>query len=167
MVPGVFAILGGALFALASLGPVSAASVSRLAFFGFGIINTSLEATTAAEIDRLQMLGDLLIRKLSTSGQFEVIPITPDIRSRMAQGAAIQNCNGCERDYALQLNAQKSAYGTVQKVSNLILNINLRISDVGSGEVIFARSVDIRGNTWESWMRGLTYMLDNYLLKAK
>jgi hypothetical protein len=29
----------------------------------------------------------------------------------------------------------------------------------------FARSVDIRGNTDESWQRGLDYLLRNYLLR--
>jgi hypothetical protein len=28
----------------------------------------------------------------------------------------------------------------------------------------FVHSVDIRGNTDESWMRSLTYLLSNYLL---
>jgi hypothetical protein len=39
----------------------------------------------------------------------------------------------------------------VQKVSNLILNINLYMEDVQTGRMEFARSVDIRGNTDESW----------------
>jgi hypothetical protein len=30
---------------------------------------------------------------------------------------------------------------------------------------VFARSVDIRGNTDESWRRGLDYLLRNYLLR--
>jgi hypothetical protein len=42
----------------------------------------------------------------------------------------------------------------VQKVSNLILNINLRIEDTASGQVVFQRSVDMRGNTDQMWRRG-------------
>jgi hypothetical protein len=52
---------------------------------------------------------------------------------------------GRELDYARQLMAEKSGYATVQ--NNLTLNINLRIANVDSGEVVFPRSVDIRGNT--------------------
>jgi hypothetical protein len=52
----------------------------------------------------------------------------------------------------------------VQKVSNLILNINVYMRDAESGRMTFARSVDIRGNTDESWQRGLDYLLRNYLL---
>jgi hypothetical protein len=57
------------------------------------------------------------------------------------------------------------AWGTVQKVSNLILNINLYTEDVRREKLIFGKSVDIRGNTDESWRRGLDYMLRNYLLR--
>jgi hypothetical protein len=38
----------------------------------------------------------------------------------------------------------------VQKVSNLILNINVYMENAASGKMEFARSVDIRGNTDES-----------------
>jgi hypothetical protein len=74
----------------------------------------------------------------------------------------IANCNGCQRDYAQKLDADLAAWGTVQKVSNLILNINLYVEDERSGELMFVKSVDIRGNTDESWKRGLDYILRNY-----
>jgi Protein of unknown function (DUF2380) len=53
----------------------------------------------------------------------------------------------------------------VQKVSNLILNINVYMEDAESGKMKFARSIDIRGNTDESWRRGLDYLLRNYSLR--
>jgi putative ABC transport system substrate-binding protein len=52
----------------------------------------------------------------------------------------------------------------VQVPTNLILNINLYMENIASGQMEFARSVDIRGNTDESWRRGLEYLLRNYLL---
>jgi hypothetical protein len=55
----------------------------------------------------------------------------------------------------------------VQKVSNLILNITLVVRDVGTGQVINAGSVDLRGNTDESWSRGLSYLLRNRLQPAE
>jgi hypothetical protein len=39
--------------------------------------------------------------------------------------------------------ANWAAWGTVQKVSNLILNINVYMEDAESGKMKFARSVDI------------------------
>jgi hypothetical protein len=46
----------------------------------------------------------------------------------------------------------------VQKVSNLILNLNIQIRDVHSGLIMQNKSVDIRGNTDTSWLRGIRYM---------
>ena len=51
-------------------------------------------------------------------------------------------------------------------MSKLILNINLYMEDERLGKLQFVKSVDIRGNTDESWRRGLDYMLRNYLFKA-
>jgi Protein of unknown function (DUF2380) len=50
----------------------------------------------------------------------------------------------------------------VQKVSNLILNINVYVKDAVSGKQEFVKSVDIRGDNDEAWPRGLDYMLRNY-----
>jgi hypothetical protein len=58
------------------------------------------------------------------------------------------------------LGAELAAVGWVQKVSNLILNINLQIREVATGRLVEAGSVDIRGNTDESWRRGVTYLID-------
>jgi hypothetical protein len=68
------------------------------------------------------VLDDMFQRKLNASGRFQLIPIPPDLDDAIA-GAPIANCNGCERDFALRIGADLAAWGTVQKVSNLILNI--------------------------------------------
>ena len=86
----------------------------------------------------------------------------PDMAKEIASGPAISNCNGCQRDLAQRV----AAWGSVQKVSNLILNINVYMEDAASGKMEFVRSVDIRGNTDESWRRGLDYLLRNYLFRA-
>jgi hypothetical protein len=70
-----------------------------------------------------------------------------------------------ERDFAIKAGADWAAWGTVQKVSNLILNINVYIEDARQKKMEFVKSVDIRGNTDESWQRGLDYMLRHYLLR--
>jgi hypothetical protein len=38
-------------------------------------------------------------------------------------------------------------------VSNLILNMNVYMADVRSGRVLLTKSVDLRGNTDDSWSR--------------
>src|ERR1700738_1526851 len=91
--------------------------------------------------------------------------IPRDTIKEIASGPTISNCNGCQRRFAQMVGANWAAWGTVQKVSNLILNINVYMEDAVSGKMKFARSVDIRGNTDESWRRGLDYLLRNYLLR--
>jgi Protein of unknown function (DUF2380) len=49
----------------------------------------------------------------------------------------------------------------------LILNINLYMEDERTGQLQFAKSVDIRSNTDESWRRGIDYLVHNYLLAPR
>ena len=135
----------------------------QVAFLGFQLINTSLEATTPAEDQRIHMLDDLFQQKLDASGRFKIVPIPPDLRLEITAGPEISNCNGCQRDWARRAGADWAAWGTVQKVSNLILNINVYMEDARTGNPQFVKSVDIRGNSDESWRRGLDYLLRHYL----
>jgi hypothetical protein len=159
--------LGRVVFLLALLlldsSVVRAAEVPRVAFFGFSLINTSLEATKPEEEARLGMIGELFTGKLDASGKFRIVPVSAEGQKSLG-GAAIENCNGCEREAAIASGADWAAWGTVQKVSNLILNINLYMEDARSGKMEFVRSVDIRGNTDESWQHGINYIMKNYLL---
>ena len=145
----------------------SAADIPNVALFGFQLINTSIEPTSAAEEQRIRMLDDLLQQQLASSGRFHIVPIPDALQQEIAHGPGIANCNGCQRDYAQRAGADWAAWGTVQKVSNLILNINLYMEDGRTGKLQFGKSVDIRGNTDESWRRGLDYLLQNYLLAPR
>jgi len=140
-------------------------AVPKVAFFGFQLINTSVEPTTTSELHRIDMLDELFGERLDNSGRFKIVPIPPDAQQRIAVGPDISGCNGCERGYAKSIGADWAAWGTVQKVSNLILNINVYIEDAASGKLEFVKSVDIRGNTDESWRHGLDYMLRHYLFQ--
>ena len=108
-------------------------------------------------------LGRSIQQKLEASGRFKILPIPPDLRQEITAGPTISNCNGCQRDWARKAGADWAAWGTVQKVSNLILNINVYMEDARTGKPQFVKSVDIRGNSDESWRRGLDYLLRHYL----
>ena len=56
--------------------------------------------------------------------------------------------------------AERVARCWVQKVSNLILNLNIEVS-TEQGETAYMTSVDIRGNTDEAWLRGVRRLVDN------
>ena len=60
--------------------------------------------------------------------------------------------------------AELTITGTVQKVANLILNMNIYVRDASSGATIAAMSADMRGNTDETWSRTLDWLVRNRLL---
>jgi hypothetical protein len=66
---------------------------------------------------------------------------------------------------ARRLGARYSVVAEVQKVSNLILSMNLYIRDAETGARLRGLAVEIRGNTDESWMRGIRYILRNAVFR--
>ena len=85
--------------------------------------------------------------------------------SAVAAAGYLHGCSGCDVKIAGELGAALSVTGTVQKVSNLILNINLYEREVATGKLLRAMSVDIRGNNDKSWSRGVSYLVRNRFLK--
>ena len=151
------------LSAIASVAHAGTTAVPT-AFFGFRMINSSLEETTPDETRRLAMLEDILRTKLEASGRYSMVEIPKEVQAKIDAGPAIGECNGCEVELGKQLGAKRILWGTVQKVSNLILNLNVYVGDVDTGQMTFIKSVDIRGNTDESWTAGRNYLIRNYML---
>jgi Protein of unknown function (DUF2380) len=146
--------------------PAAADQVTTVAFLGVEFLNDheDLEPTTDAERARLAAIGKLFKSQLEASGRYRFVPITADAAAKIAADREIGNCGGCEFDYGKQFGAEDAAWIVVQKVSDLILNINVYMADVTARKLKFVHSVDVRGNTDESWARGLTYLVKNYLL---
>jgi hypothetical protein len=145
--------------------PVHADS-PKVAVFDLELIDTSLEGEVAGpktgEHDRLMRAGQQLRRELAESDKFQVLDITPV--SAAAQASNLQACGGCDVQLAQKLGADLAMTGVVQKVSALILNINIYVRDTHTGRLIASMSVDLRGNTDESWSRAINYLLRNRLL---
>jgi hypothetical protein len=139
-----------------------AAPPPSTAVFDVAFVNTSLETVSPAETERLHHMDEVLRQSLERSGQYRVISLAP-VKDRIVAIRDVHDCNGCEIDLARQAGAQRAVVAWVQKVSNLILNINIRIEDVATGRTLKAGSVDIRGNTNESWDRGLKYLLEEHV----
>jgi Fe-S cluster biogenesis protein NfuA len=137
-----------------------------VAVFDFELIDTSLEGAIrgarADEQERLARLSDQLRQLLRDSGRFSFVDITP-IASE-AQASNLQACGGCDMRLARRIGAELAITGTVQKVSNLILNMNIYVRDASSGATIVAMSADMRGNTDETWSRTLDWLVRNRLL---
>jgi hypothetical protein len=138
----------------------------RAAVFDFELIDTSLQGsmygTSPAEKARLERLGHQLRKRLAESGRFEPVDISPV--QAAAHASNLQACGACDADFAKKVGADLSITGTVQKVSDLILNVNLYVRDVPTGNITAVMSADMRGNTDESWSRTLDWLIRNRLL---
>ncbi len=128
--------------------------------------NEGLEPTTDEERARIAALEKQFVASLQRSGKYAVLPVTPELRATIDAGQTLGACSGCVITYGKEAKAQDVAWIEVQKVSNLILNMNVYIGNVETGTYDFKHSVDIRGNTDESWQRSLKYLLDNYFYKT-
>jgi hypothetical protein len=153
---------------LAAAGPRAAAAPPRLAVFPLELYDTSLEGEARgagpAEQARLALVERELRQRLEASRRFALVDTAP-AAARIDDAGRLRSCHGCEVPIAAGLGADLALVGWVQKVSNLILNINLTVRDVATRELVFAGGVDIRGNTDESWRHGIRYLLKNRLLK--
>ena len=161
LILGSLAIGGCAADAAAPPDPVKSVALLNVQFIND---HADLEPTTSAERARLGSIASLFKAKLEASGRYRVVSVPADVAAKIAAGPEIGACGGCEFDYGKQLGADYAAWIVVQKVSDLILNMNVYMADVAARKLVFVHSVDIRGNTNESWTRGLTYLLKNYLL---
>jgi hypothetical protein len=142
------------------------ADPTKVAVFDLELMDTSLQGEVDGprtdEQRRLMSTGDQLRKALAESGKFAVLDIAPV--NAAAHGSNLQSCGGCDVRYAQQLGADFAITGVVQKVSNLILNMNVYIRDAHTGQLVTSMSADLRGNTDESWSRAASYLLRNRLL---
>jgi hypothetical protein len=154
---------------LCILATTAMAAPQRAVVFDFELIDTSLtgemRGVNKDETARLAKLAPLLRDKLGASGRYEIVDLGPE--EAAAKAANLQACGGCDVTVAKKLDADLSITGTVQKVSELILNINIYVRDVKTGRLTDAYSVDIRDNTDQSWLRGLDYLIRNRLLASQ
>jgi hypothetical protein len=138
----------------------------KAAVFDFELLDTSLQGEVngprADEQRRLAGVSEQLRKALAESGKYAVLDIAPV--NAAAHASNLQACGGCDVQFAHQLGADLAITGLVQKVSALILNMNIYLRDAHTGRLITAMSADFRSNTDESWSRTMSYLLRNRLL---
>jgi hypothetical protein len=159
--------IAGFVIALLLVTSPARADPPKVAVFDFELVDTSLQGEVDGprtdEQRRLVNAGDQVRKALAESGKFIVLDIAPV--NAAAHGSNLQACGGCDVQFAQRLGADLAITGVVQKVSNLILNINFYLRDAHTGNLITSMSADFRGNTDESWARAASYLLRNRLLE--
>lgn len=68
-------------------------------------------------------------------------------------------CDDCAAQVGRVLGVELVMGTWVQKVSELILNLNVQIFDVKADKIIFSKSVDLRGNDDVSWTRAVRFLV--------
>jgi Protein of unknown function (DUF2380) len=153
----VAALFGGATSAW-SLPPVVMVT-------GVELINSSLQPVSDAERQRIVMIKAELIDLLTKSGRYQIVPVPDELQKKIDARPNIAGCGGCQYVWGRELGVDQVIWATVQKVSNLILNINVYMDDVKAEKPLFGTSVDIRSNTDESWLRGIRFLVRYNILK--
>lgn len=146
------------------------AELKTIAILYFELVDDQHELSPASvEYQRLRSIRDQLQKEFAESQLYRVVDIGPasELIKTYQSKLQLHACNGCELDIARSLHADRVLIGWVQKVSNLILNINIQIADAKTGTVLLNKSVDLRGNTDETWRRGVSYLVRSMVEKGQ
>ena len=130
------AALGVAAFLILELAAVGARSTAAaaqndpvrvVALLNVQFLNdhADLEPTTNAERVRLASIESLFKAKLEASCRYKFASVPADAAEKIAAGPEVGACGGCEFEYGKQLGADYAAWIVVQKVSDLILDLNV------------------------------------------
>lgn len=134
-------------------------------WFGIHFNDTSNEGAVngirADETERVAMIGDFVAEDLTARG-FSLMTPAPDEVADLGNPA---DSNGRDTRIAARMGADYAISGEVTKVSNLILSLSLHVRDARTARTLRAATVDIRGNTDESYQRGYSYLLRNIIFR--
>ena len=165
------ALISGALvLATAALSPAAADSApTKISVLHIEFLNdhAEYEPTRLDEISRLELMTSKLKSMLQDSGRYEVVSVSAEIQEEVEKAQRLGSCAGCELDFGTKLGVDQVAWMKIQKVSNLIINLNIYVADVKSKKVVFVKSADMRGNTDKSWLHTLRFIVNNYLLPTE
>lgn len=152
---------------LTSLFPVAASAQMRsMAVFDFELLDTSrqdqLVSPDAKHQARIALISNQLRKRLAESGRVVIVDIAPV--NVQAHASNLQFCGGCDTRLAGQIGADLAVTGIVHKVSNLILDMIVFVRDVKADISIAVAQAGMRGDTDETWVRTVDWLVRNRLL---
>jgi Protein of unknown function (DUF2380) len=151
-------VCGGAARAAEALEPI--------AVIGFELVDDQPDpARDEAMRRRLAVIHARLEQGLQAQGLYRVVDTMPArelIEAVRERNAFVYRCNDCLGEIAQRLGTRLVVVGWVQRVSELILNINVSVRDARTDAEVLAKSVDLRGNNDESFERGIRFMLRDW-----
>ncbi|MBZ8142228.1 hypothetical protein CLD22_20280 [Rubrivivax gelatinosus] len=152
-----------ALLALAASASSAQPAVPALVVLDVEIVDEHHNpATVADQQRRLADAGVQLRRELADACVYRVVDAAPAaalVERLRAQQEYLYRCDDCADQVGRALGARLVMTAWVQKVSELILNVNLQVRDVDTGRLVLAKSADMRGNRDESWRRAVHFLV--------
>ncbi len=154
------------LLALSGQFATAAELLPTIAVISFELVDDQPDAIRDADHKRrLTAIQAQLQQGLHQRGLYRVVdtaPVQAQIETLREQNAFVYRCNGCLAEVGQRLGTRLVAVGWVQRVSELILNVNVSVRDAATDQEVLSKSVDLRGNNDESWTRAMAFMLRDW-----
>jgi hypothetical protein len=134
----------------------------RLAVLPFEIDDNSGEIGAPDRHDAmLSGLTRLVGEGIAASNLFDVVDPERVKEAVAAEnpGTHLRKCNGCELDIAKRVSADRVMIGWIFKMSSLVLSLHVVVKDVATGQIVYAKTFDFRGDNEKAWKRAADYMV--------
>jgi hypothetical protein len=135
-----------------------AGATSRAAVFDIELQDTSGEPNSPAQAERIRATTRALRRTLAETGRYEPVDLSDDAERITGLGFQ-RSCVTCFLDLARERGAEVAVFSTVNKVSTLILSMEIKVLAVEGGREIARGTADIRGDNDRAWQRGMEWLV--------
>jgi hypothetical protein len=135
-------------------------AATRAAVFDIELQDTSGEQSTPAQAERIRATTEALRRELSETGRYETVDLSAD-SDRIAKLGYQRSCMTCFMDVARERGAEVAVFSTVNKISTLILSMEIKVMSVETGKEINRGVADIRGDNDRAWLRGMQWLVQH------
>ena len=115
-------------------------------------------SVSEADAERVKVVTAELRRQLTQSDLYAVVDLS-SIEAEIEEAMPIGDCNGCDVDLAKKVGGEIAVLPSLQKSSDTLLNMTIAVKDVTRDRLIKSEMVVIQGNTDETWLRGVRWLL--------
>ena len=127
-----------ALLIILLIPAMPAFAATRAAVFDIELQDTSGEQSTPAQAERIRATTEALRRKLAETGKYEIVDMSAN-SERISKLGFQRSCVTCFVAIARERGAEVVVFGTVNKVSTLILSMEIKLLSVETGKEIVRR----------------------------
>ena len=138
-------------------------AATRAAVFEIELQDTSGEQSTPAQAERIRATTEALRRKLAETGKYEIVDLSAN-SERISKLGFQRSCVTCFVDIARERGAEVAVFGTVNKVSTLILSMEIKVLSVETGKEMVRGTADIRGDNDRAWLRGMEWLVQHRIV---